>query len=77
MKIISFKASDTYNNQSKWTLPKLNAVNTGYVAMGAMGLTMATGMARNKAIRNSHKYFSLLTVAASVLHIIKVFNHKK
>ena len=56
--------------------PLLTGKNTGYAAMAGMGLTMLTGMTRNKTMRSSHLYMSFLTATAAVVHLAKVLDRK-
>lgn len=77
MRIISFSASN-YGTDIKQQKPKktlINVSNTGYASLIGMGLTFASGMSKNKTIRNSHKYLSILTVAAAIWHLVKVFSN--
>lgn len=76
MRIVSFTASNSVNNSIRQPeKPIINASNTGYASLIGMGLTCASGMSRNKTVRSSHKYLSILTAAATILHLVKVLSH--
>lgn len=63
----------TQQNNKKYSI--VNARTTGYTAAAGLGLTMASGVIKNKFMRKGHKYFALTTVISTVLHIYLL--HKK
>ena len=54
----------------------LNGMNTGYASLVGLGATMITGVSKNKFLRKSHFSVSCLTMAASILHLVKVLSKK-
>ena len=64
----------TIEKSSKRTV--LNGMNTGYAALLGLGATMITGASKNKFLKKSHFPVSCLTMATSILHLIKVLSKK-
>ncbi|MCI1273821.1 MAG: hypothetical protein LKG27_05250 [Clostridiaceae bacterium] len=46
----------------------INAKNTGYACVGALGLTIATSIIKNKTIRKCHLPLGIITAALAAFH---------
>ena len=65
---------------------KVNTINsailtpksTGYAAAAGIGLSVLSGLSKNKAIKKTHKPLSVLTAFFTILHIglIEYYNYK-
>ena len=60
--------------QSQIFTPK----TTGYASAVGMGITLLSGLSKNKAFRQVHKPASLLTVLLTILHVglIEYYHYK-
>ena len=56
-------------NQAIARKPLLTARNTGFMAMGAMGLTCATAMVKNKKAWKMHKPLAYISATLALLHL--------
>ena len=58
--------------------PLLTPKTTGYGATAALGLSVLSGVSKNKSFRKSHKFFAYLAMALTALHIglIEYYHHK-
>ena len=58
----------------KYVTPK----TTGYASAAGLGLAVLSGLSKNKAIRKTHKPFSYITAALTLLHIglIEYYSYK-
>ena len=63
----------TSNNKKR---PLINTNSTGYLAAGGLGLTVASGITKNKSFRKAHKGFSMFTGAMVLLHIFLIETNK-
>ncbi len=52
--------------------------STGYAAAGGLGLTVISGMSKNKYIRKAHKPLAIFSVLSAILHIglIEYYHYK-
>lgn len=64
------KTSFAHRNSRNSTL--INSKSTGYAATGSIVLAVATGFSKNKSVRNTHKFFALLSAALIGMHIYSV-----
>lgn len=73
MKAEAFSSANSYKNKTL-----INLRNTGYFATTSIGLTMASGLTKNKTLKKSHKVFAWISVASVLLHIFTAFKgHRK
>lgn len=62
-------------NQKKRSI--INPKTTGYIATASIGLTIASGIIKDKSIYKSHKYFAGISLIATLAHIYLVsIKHK-
>ena len=61
--------------QQSFQQPFLNGRNTGYIALGAVGITALSSLI--KPARKYHAALGIVALGASVLHLTKILNFKK
>ena len=64
------RISFTQNNTKQ--KPFLSSKTTGYAATGSIILATVSGFSKDKTIKNSHKFFALLSGLLIGLHIYSV-----
>ena len=55
--------------------PYLNAKNTGYAALGCIGLTTVSAII--KPVKKCHLPMGIITLGVSLLHLKTILNYKK
>lgn len=59
----------TSTNKNTKKRPVINAMNTGYIAAGGIGLSMISGHSKVKFLKKNHKVFAGMTCAAVLAHM--------
>ena len=69
----SIKPISNINNKIK---QYYNPKNTGYLALGSLGLTTVTAMSKSRMLKKSHKSLAFLTGVFSLLHLETLYHYK-
>ena len=64
--------TSTNNKPKKYYTPK----NTGYLALGTLGIATISAMSKNKTFKKAHKHFAFLSVISSLAHLETLYHHK-
>jgi len=69
--------SVTQANMNTKKRPLINLKTTGYVAATGIGLSMLSGLTKNRILRKNHKILAGISFTAVVAHIYLIINGHK